>query len=215
VKRLARSVYSRAAGSPALRRPLDAIRTHPRVRALARRHVQLLLGPGTTWANVDSALRLLAEGGSRPVAFGPWAGDRLTELLYWNPFVRWAQEHFSLRIAAPGDPNAVVFPSGPVLELVEEYRRGVAAPRPLLKRTRHARLAPGDAPADGGGRIVPWSEQAVLSVLAGVPTIAVRPTGAAVAEPDLDLAQRVAAELGIPLTILDSAGLQRLTDALR
>ena len=102
MKRLARSVYSRAAGSSALRRPFDAIRAHPRVRALARRHVHVLLGPGTTWANVDSALRLLGEDGSRPVVFGPWAGDELTEALYWEPFVRWAQAHFSLRAPAPG-----------------------------------------------------------------------------------------------------------------
>ena len=204
MKRLARSVYSRAAGSAALRR----IRTHPRVRALARRHVHVLLGPGTTWANVDSALRLLGEDGARPVAFGPWAGDRLTEVLYWEPFVRWAREHFSLRTPEPGDAGAAVFPSAPVRTLVEAYRRGDDAPRPLLKRARYAGNPLGHAPA----AVVPWSERAVESVLAGASTIAV--CGAAV-EPDLDLAQRVAAELGIPLTILDSAGLERLEGALR
>jgi hypothetical protein len=28
--------------------------------------------------------------------FGPWHGDAVTELLYWIPFLRWAQEHFQL-----------------------------------------------------------------------------------------------------------------------
>lgn len=212
MKRLARSVYTRAAESPALRRPLDAIRSNPRIRALARRHVRLLLGEGATWANVDGALRLLAEDGARPVAFGPWAGDRLTELLYWQPFVRWAQEHFSLRSAAPGDTDVSVFPSTPVHALVERYRRGDAAPRPLLKRARHELAGGGPT---GEGRVVAWSAEAVESVLDGVSTVAVRPSGGDVAEPDLDLAQRIAAELGIPLTIVDSAGLERLAAVLR
>lgn len=212
MRRLARSVYSRAAESPALRRPLDALRSHPRVRALARRNVRLLLGEGATWANVDGALRLLAEDRARPVAFGPWAGDRLTELLYWQPFVRWAQEHFSLRPAAPDDLDASLFPSAPVHALVEQYRRGDAAPRPLLKRARHELTAGGPT---GEGRVVAWSAEAVESVLDGDSTVAVLAAGTGVAEPDLDLAQRIAAELGIPLTILDSAGLERLAAALR
>ena len=66
------------------------------MRAFARRHVEVLLARGTTWANVDGALRLLAEDPRRQIVFGPWEGDALTELLYWAPFVRWAQEHFSL-----------------------------------------------------------------------------------------------------------------------
>jgi len=95
-RRLARALYSRASGNQALRGPLDAIRTHPRVRAFARRHLDVLLARGTTWANVDGALRLLAEDPSGRIVFGPWQGDVATELLYWAPFVRWAQEHFAL-----------------------------------------------------------------------------------------------------------------------
>jgi hypothetical protein len=165
-RRLARALYSRASGNRALRRPLDAIRTHPRVRAFARRHLDVLLARGTTWANVDGALRLLAEDPRGRIVFGPWEGDVETELLYWAPFVRWAQDHFALdpaRIAVVsangaghwyGDscgvyadtvaafPDAAVFRPEPVLALVEDYRNGTAAPRPLLKRARHVRLAP-------------------------------------------------------------------------
>jgi hypothetical protein len=215
VKRLARAVYSRASENRALRRPLDAIRSHPRVRAFARRHVQVLLSPGTSWANVDGALRLLAEDPSRRVAFGPWEGDALTELLYWDPFVCWAQEHFGLTPAADG----AAFPSTPVRALVEQYRSGNAAPRPLLKRARYDRLPtqPPDVQrsvaAGAAGLVAPWSRLALLGVLSGVPTIAIRPADGAV-EPDLDLAQRVAAELGTSLTVVDAAALERLEHAL-
>ena len=101
-----------------------------------------------------------------------------------------------------------MFPSAPVQALVEEYRSGEAAPRPLLKRARHEGRPPGEAPP----ALVPWSAEAIRSVLAGASTVAVREDAR---EPDLDLAQRIAAELGIPLTILDSAGLERLANGLR
>jgi hypothetical protein len=275
--RFARAVYSRAAGSRALRRPLGAIRSHPRVRAFARRHVQVLLARGTTWANVDGALRLLAEDPRQQITFGPWEGDTATELLYWAPFVRWAQEHFSLdparvTIVSRGgvghwygeacgtyaetlDAGAdlALFSPAPVLALVDEYRSGNAAPRPLLKRARHVTLLPPPAPnglpdayvavgaeclvqlpgsvvtidetqpagaqhallARATGLVAAWSGLALLGVLSGVPTIALRPTGGEVCEPDLDLALRVAAELGTSLNIVDAAALERLEHALR
>jgi hypothetical protein len=246
---LARTVYSRASESRALRRPLDAIRSHPRVRAFARRHVEVLLARGTTWANVDGALRLLAEDPRRQIVFGPWEGDTLTELLYWAPFVRWAHAHFALEPAGP-NPGAPVFPSGPVVALVEEYRSGDAPPRPLLKRARHVRLPAPEAPeglpesyiavgagspvtpagpvvsidgtqpqdaqhallARATGLIAPWSGLALLGVLSGVPTVALRSADSA--EPDLDLAARVAGKLGVSLTILDASGLNAFTTAL-
>jgi hypothetical protein len=176
-RELARAVYSWASGVAALRRPLDAIRTHPRVRAFARRHVEVLLARGTTWANLDGALRLLAEDPRQRVVFGPWRGDLATELLYWAPFVCWAQQRFSLdpsRVAVVSRDGAgtwygrtshlradaqdfdelvrgaAVFPSEPFLALLELYRSGSAPPRPLLKRLRHARLQPPHA-ATGGG----------------------------------------------------------------
>lgn len=173
---LVRRLYNRLSGTPVVRRPLAAVRNHPRVRAYARRHVDVLLQRGATWANVDGALRLLAEDARARIVFGPWPGDTATELLYWVPFVRWAQSHFALdaeRLVAVsrggvahwyeracagyveledsgGTPaGALVFPASPVHALVEEYRSGSAAPRPLLKRALYEPLpAPGDAAAE-------------------------------------------------------------------
>ena len=184
---------------------LGALRKHPRVRSLARRHVGLLLARGRTWANVDSVLRLLAEDRSRPVAFGA-CEDELLDLLYWQPFVRWAQTSFGFAPAGRREP--VTVPPEPVLTLVEEYRRGEAPPRPLLKRTRH--LPSGE---QATGAIVPWSADAVRGMLAGAPTVATVSGGAV--EADLDLALRVAGELGRSLTILSPGHLTRLLQALR
>jgi hypothetical protein len=205
-----RALYTRVAGT----RPVRAIRTHPRVRALARRHVHVLLSRGRTWTNVDGALRLLSEDRRQKVVFGPWRGDPLLDRLYWAPFVRWARSHFSFapeQIVADAEPGAAVFPPDPVMALVEEYRQGRAAPRPLLKRTRYTSLPP-DERTSGG--IVEWSEQALLGVLSGAPTIAVLPEKPVV-EPDLDLVLRVAAELGGSLTILSNTHFTRLLQALR
>jgi hypothetical protein len=176
------------------------------VRALARRHVRVLLARAHTWANVDSALRLLAEDHRQPVAFGRCA-DPLLDLLYWQPFVRWAQSSFVF--APEGTGESVRFPPEPVLALVEGYRRGHEAPRPVLKRTRYARS---DEHAAGG--IVPWSAEALRGGLGGAPTIAIVPDDGAV-EADLDLALRVTAELGESLTILSQNHLTRLLQALR
>lgn len=183
---------------------LAALRRHPRVRALARRHVHVLLARARTWTNVDSALRLLAEDRSQGVAFAP-CDDALLDVLYWQPFVRWAEAHFGL---AAGAADSVTFPAEPVVALVEEYRSGAAPPRPLLKRTRYVRS---HEPAPGG--IQKWSADAVRGVLSGAPTIALLPQDGAV-EADLDLALRVAAELGESLTILSNKHFTRLLQAL-
>ena len=261
--------------------------------------MDVLLAHGSTWANVDGALRLLAEDPVQPVVFGPWRGDAVEELLYWAPFVRWAQSHFALDPArvtvissggvghwyepcayldeqerdlhAPADAARVR--PGPVLALAEQYRSGEAAPRPLLKRSQHVPLhTPGTAEAAGlpdgyvvvalapapafphsdanrslaeslaktlsaAGPLVPvdekatmgaqhallaratglvtsWSGLALLGVLSGVPTIALRSEDGEVREPDLDLAARVAAKLGVSLTFLDAGRVPRLADAL-
>lgn len=301
VQRLARALYARASDSRAFKRPLDAVRANARVRAFARRHVGVLLARGTTWANVDGALRLLTEDPSQRVVFGPWEGDTATELLYWAPFVRWAQAHFSLdpaRAAAVsrtgaghwyGDacglytetiddarralPDAAVFPPEPVLALVEAYRSGAAPPRPLLKRTLHVPLAPpaGGAGKDSsrayvavdlrptpafpgseqnrkqaamlievvettrpvvsleeadtwhakhalvagaGGLIAAYSGIALLGAFSGVPVIALRSADGTVVEPDVDLALRVASQLGGSLTVLDVSDLTSLRSGL-
>jgi hypothetical protein len=90
-------------------------------------------------------------------------------------------------------------PSGPVVTIDETQPPGA----------QHALL--------GGatGLVAGWSGLALLGVLSGVPTIALRPAGGEVCEPDLDLAVRVAAELGTPLNVVDAAALERLGNALR
>jgi hypothetical protein len=180
------------------------LRRHPRVRALARRHVGLLLRRSRTWANVDSALRLLGEDRAAPVEFGR-CGDPLLDVLYWQPFIHWAREHFGL---AKGGDAAVTVPAEPVAALVEEYRSADAPPRPLLKRLRYQRA---EAPHEPG--VVPWSAEAVRNVLAGVPTIALLPDEGAV-EADLDLALRVSTELGGSLTILSNKHFTALLQAI-
>jgi hypothetical protein len=90
-----RSVYTRLSGVEAVNRAFDVVRRRPFVRRLARRHIAVLLSGGSTWVNVDGSLRLIAED-DHPVVFGPWRGDAVTELLYWIPFLRWAQAHFEL-----------------------------------------------------------------------------------------------------------------------
>jgi hypothetical protein len=180
------------------------LKQHPRVRALARRHVGLLLRRARTWGNVDSALRLLGEDRTTPVAFGR-CDDPLLDVLYWQPFIHWAREHFGL---AKGAEAAVTLPVEAVAALVEEYRCADAPPRPLLKRLRHQRADPAREAA-----VVPWSADAVKNVLAGAPTIAIQPDEGAV-EADLDLALRVATELGGSLTILSNKHLTRLLQAL-
>jgi hypothetical protein len=232
VRRLVRALYTRASDSPALGRVLDAARANPRVRVLARRHIGVLLARGATWANVDGVLRLLAEDPDQPVVFGPWEGDSATELLYWAPFVRWAQGHFSFdprRIAVVsrggvdhwyGDacgvyaesladarrelPDAAVFRPEPVLSLVERYRGGAAAPRPLLKRSRHVALPP---PSDG----------VVAGLEDGYVATALDPTPAF---PDSEMTARAAAALlrtlerGHRVVRLEDAGDLRAQHAL-
>jgi hypothetical protein len=180
-RRLIRMLYTWLSGVDILQRAVQALRSHPRVRAFARRHVGVLLARGTTWANVDGALRLLAEARDQRVVFGPWHGDLATELLYWAPFVRWAQDQFALdpeRVAVvsqsgagswygdacslPADQDRgregrremVFFPPDPVLALVGEYRTGSAPPRPLLKRSRHVLLRPSDEGRAAGQYLV-------------------------------------------------------------
>ena len=96
-----------------------------------------------------------------------------------------------------------------MVKISSRYRSGDAPPRPLLKRARYDRL---DEPSAGG--IVPWSDEAVRGVLSGAPTIALLPAEGAV-EADLDLALRVASELGGSLPILSRDHLTRLLQALR
>jgi hypothetical protein len=59
------------------------------------------------------------------------------------------------------------------------------------------------------------SAEAISGLLSGAPTIAILPAAAGAVEPDLDLAQKVACELGEALPILSRDHLTRLLQALR
>ena len=181
-----------------------SIRQHPRIRALARRHVGLLLARARRLGERGQRAAPARRGQPPQPSPSAAATDPLLDVLYWQPFVRWATSHFGL--APAGEPAAV--PAGLVLALAEEYRSGDAPPRPLLKRARYER---GEA-APGG--IVPWSAEAVQGVLGGAPTIAILPPSGAV-EADLDLALRIASELGESLPLLSQDHLTRLLQALR
>ncbi len=178
VGRFVRSLYGSASKVALLRGPLDALRSQPTVRRAARRRSGVLLGPGSTWTNVDGALRLLAEDPSLTIAFGPWEGDVALELLYWLPFVRWAREAYALDPArliavSHGDvahwyaDACATYVDGErathaettisprvVLELVAAYRAGTAPVRPLVKRARYAFVPPPTAAAEAPGGYV-------------------------------------------------------------
>jgi hypothetical protein len=208
---LVRSLYTAASGNALVAR----VRTHPRVRAFARRRVSLLLAGSPTWTNVDGALRLLAEDSAQPIVFGAWPGDGTTELLYWAPFVRWAREHFELgeRVFASAEAaprGAVVFPAEPVAALFDAYRSGDGPLRPLLKRMTHVLLPAGDrAPI-----VTDYGAAAIEAALRGAPVIAVRPAGRALVEADVDLALRVVAGLNGTLVVLEQQELDALRGAL-
>jgi hypothetical protein len=52
--------------------------------------------PGSPGRDLRLRVRRLVKSGA-PVVAGPWTGDRVGELLYWIPFLRWAEtSHFGL-----------------------------------------------------------------------------------------------------------------------
>src|SRR4051794_13904854 len=64
----------------------------PRPSAADKR---ILVRPSAEVQAVEAELARLAAG-SGPIVVGPWEGGVTEELLYWLPFVRWAQERFGL-----------------------------------------------------------------------------------------------------------------------
>lgn len=93
---LLKRLYNSALARPALARPLAAVRRSESVRRFARRRVGDLLAPGSSWSDVERAFRLIGEGTSSRVVFGPWTEGIELELLYWIPFLRWATRYANL-----------------------------------------------------------------------------------------------------------------------
>jgi hypothetical protein len=137
--------------------------------------------------------RLVGAGGA--IVAGPWPGDEIGELLYWIPFLRWAQTaNIGLRerlyvLRRPeheawyaGIGAGTVAPAGgAVLDpgLVLAARHELARQDPG-RRIQHRLLEfaplPGGSPYDG-----PYGVDAYLAVLAGHPA---KVTGAEHADPD-------------------------------
>ena len=133
--------------------------------------------------------------GDAPIVAGPWTGDEIGELLYWIPFLRWAQTaNIGLRerLYVPRAPQHEAWyagigagteaPAGAKRldpELVLAARSELARQDPGL-RIQHRLLEfaplPGAGPYEG-----PYGVEAYLAVLAGQPA---RATGAESADPD-------------------------------
>jgi Sulfotransferase family len=133
--------------------------------------------------------------GRAPIVAGPWTGDEIGELLYWIPFLRWAQTaNIGLRerlyvphgaerdawyagIGTGAEAPAGAEPLSP--ELVLAARSELARQDPG-RRIQHRLLEfaplPGGAPYEG-----PYGVEAYLAVLAGQPA---KVHGAESADPD-------------------------------
>jgi sulfotransferase family protein len=150
--------------------------------------------PSSPAHELRRAVERLARG-DRPVAAGPWPGDEIGELLYWIPFLRWAQTaNIGLRerFFVPRTPEHEAWYAGigagpeppPDAERLDPEL--VVAARPELARQdpglriQHRLLEfaplPGAGPYDG-----PYGVEAYLAVLAGQPA---KVSGAADADPD-------------------------------
>ncbi len=172
----------------------------PVVRALAARLARRSkrpreqAAPGGPLRELRRAVDRLARG-TRPIVAGPWTGDEIGELLYWIPFLRWAQtaniglrerlyvprdpahEAWYAGIGAGAEPPEGAEPLAP--ELVLAARPELARQDPG-RRIQHRLLEfaplPEGAPYEG-----PYGVEAYLAVLAGHPA---KVTGAEWADAD-------------------------------
>jgi hypothetical protein len=173
--------------APLLRQALAPVAAVMGKRAAARKQPER-----DAFDELRSVLRKVKRGEGEVVA-GPWLGSEVEELLYWIPFLRWAQTAtFGLR-----DRLAVVTRAssaawyegigsthadaedfeGPVTiepEVVERLRDELAAGDPAAPFSRRRLEFP--APGPGGDAFVgPWGVAAVLAMLDGRPAIVQTP----------------------------------------
>ena len=123
--------------------------------------------------------------GEGEVVAGPWLGSEVEELLYWIPFLRWAQTAtFGLRdrltvVARASSAawyegigsthvDAAGFEGEPAIpaELIEELRDELAAGDPKAPFSRRRLEFPAAQPG-GEDYAGPWGVEAVLALLAG------------------------------------------------
>ncbi len=184
-------------------RPAPAPEPEPRYAPFARRLATRLAAGGkqpekvrrqSPAGELRRAIDRLARGDA-PILAGPWPGDEIGELLYWIPFLRWAQTaNIGLRerLYVPRAPEREAWYSGIGVgteapagakrldpELVLSARPELARQDPGLRiqhRLLEFALLPGAGPYEG-----PYGVEAYLAVLAGQPA---RATGADNADPD-------------------------------
>jgi hypothetical protein len=166
--------------APLLRRALAP------VAAAAGRRAATKDKPADPFDEVRGVLRKVKRSQSADeVVAGPWLGSETDELLYWIPFLRWAQSAtFGLRDrltvvarassaawyeeigsthadAADWEGDATIRP-----ELIEELRDELAAGDPEAPFPRR-RLEFPSARSSGDAYVGPWGVEAVLAILDG------------------------------------------------
>jgi hypothetical protein len=167
--------------APLLRKALGPVAAAAGRRAAARKKPQR-----DAFDQLRSALRKIKRGEGEVVA-GPWLGTEVGELLYWIPFLRWAQTAtFGLRDrltvvarassaawyegigsthadAADWEGEATIEP-----ELIENLRDELAGGDPKAPFPRRRLEFPSLRPA-GDAYVGPWGVEAVLALLDGRP----------------------------------------------
>jgi hypothetical protein len=162
--------------------------------AAAGRHVASKKPKDDSFDGLRSVVRKIKRGEGEVVA-GPWLGDEVEELLYWIPFLRWAQTAtFGLRDrltvvarassaawyegigathadAADWEGQATIAP-----ELIEGLRDELAAGDPEAPFPRR-RLEFPSARRGGEPFVGPWGVDAVLAMLEGRGAVVDTPPG--------------------------------------
>jgi hypothetical protein len=210
------------APAPLLRQALAPVAAAAGRRAAARRKPT----DRDAFDELRGVLRKVKRGEGEVVA-GPWLGSEVEELLYWIPFLRWAQTAtFGLRdrltVVARASSAAWYEGIGSTHADVEDFEGGVTIEPGLIERLRDE-LADGDPKASfsrrrlefpppeppGRGRayVGPWGVEAVLAILHGRPAIVYTP-------PDARDRKLVESFLGGSLHVVESPeDAERLRDA--
>jgi hypothetical protein len=166
--------------APLLRRALAPVAATAGKRAAARKQPER-----DAFDALRSVLRKVKRGEGEVVA-GPWLGSEVEELLYWIPFLRWAQTAtFGLRdrltvVARASSAawyegigsthaDAADFEGAPAIppRLIEELRDELAAGDPKAPFSRRRLEFPAAAQQAGDAYVGPWGVDAVLAMLEG------------------------------------------------
>jgi hypothetical protein len=206
--------------APLLRRALGPLAAAAGKRAATRKKTT----DRDAFDELRGVLRKVKRGEGEVVA-GPWLGSEVEELLYWIPFLRWAQTAtFGLRdrltVVARASSAAWYEGIGSTHADAEDFEGGVTIEPELIERLRD-QLAAGDPKAPfsrrrlefplpelpGRAYVGPWGAEAVLAIIRGRPAIVYTP-------PDARDRRLVESFLGGRLHVADSPeDAERLLDA--